>query len=236
MSAFIPPERPVNANLEQARAMDAPLSARLAAYDAMLTESRPASAAAYGKLVDHLIKYDVGGAVLKIGTTLPAFLLPDETGTLVSSDVLLQQGPLVISFNRGNWCPYCTLELDALQASHAVIQKSGSTLVSITPEIATFNRRLKNRLALDFPVLTDLDNGYALEAGLAVMLTPEIMAVYEQANIQIAAFQRNAGSILPIPATVLVDRQGTIRHSFVNADFRLRFDPDALHDALAELA
>ena len=166
---------------------------------------------------------------------LPPFLLPDENGRLVSSAELLRKGPLVVTFNRGNWCPFCWLELSAFEDQYKAILKTGGSVVSITPDVATFSRRLKRRLGLSFPVLTDMDNGYALEMGLAVALTDDVRAVYHKAGIDLGIFQRSDVWLLPIPATLLIDRRGIIRHAYVNEDFRQRFEPDQIPDILARL-
>ena len=235
MSKHLPPDRPPNAEFESARSLDGPLSAQLEAYDAMLRARNPASGAAYQGLVDHLSAVDAGSNAPTTGDPLPPFQMPDDNGRLVSLSELLATGPLVISFNRGNWCPYCWLELSSLEDCNAAIGERGGSVVSITPEVATFSRRLKNRLGLSFPVLTDLDNGYALELGLAMSLTDAVREVYVKAGIDLGTFQRSDGWFLPIPATLVVDREGIVRHSYVNADFRERIEPGSISELLADL-
>ncbi len=235
MSDNIPPDRPPNPNFEKARALRGPLSAQLASYDAVLCEQNPAAGAAYQGLVEHLIKVAAGKTAPADGDVLPPFLLPDENGRLVSSAELLATGPLVVTFNRGNWCPYCWLELSALEDHYAAIVENGGSVVSITPEVATYSRRLKKRLGLSFPVLTDIDNGYALEMGLAVAITDEVRGVYDKAGIDLGTFQRSAVWFLPIPATLVIDRQRIVRHAYVNQDFRQRFEPDRIPEILSEL-
>ena len=228
MSDRIPPDRPANPDFEKARALRGPLSAQLASYDAMLCERNPTAGAAYQGLVEHLIKVEAGKNAPADGDMLPPYLLPDENGRLVSSAEAVAKGPLVVTFNRGNWCPFCWLELSALENHYAAIVANGGSVVSITPEVATFSRRLKKRLGLSFPVLTDMDNGYALELGLAIALTDDVRAVYDRAGIDLGTFLRSAVWFLPIPATLVIDRKGIIRHAFVNEDFRLRFEPDLI--------
>lgn len=235
MSDRIPPDRPPNPGFESARALGGPLSAQLSAYDALLREGNPVTGAAYQGLVDRLTAVDAGANAPAPGDPLPPFLLPDENGRLLSSAELLASGPLVVSFNRGNWCPFCWLELSALEDCSPAIAEGGGSVVSITPEVATFSRRLKRRLGLRFPVLTDLDNGYALALGLAVSLTDEVRALYAGTGIDLGTFQRSDGWFLPIPATLVVDRRGIVRHSYVNADFRERIEPGSVPRLLSEL-
>ena len=107
MSDRVPLDRPPNQNFEKARALGGPLAAQLAAYDMMMSEQNPAAGKAYQGLVDHLIDVKAGKNAPAAGDILPGFLLPDENGHLVSSADLLSKGPLVITFNRANWCPFC---------------------------------------------------------------------------------------------------------------------------------
>jgi peroxiredoxin len=235
MTGNVPPERPPNPQFDSARSIDGPLAAQLKEYDALLRARNPAAGDAYQEMVEHLSAVEAGANAPAAGDSLPPFWLPDENGRLVGSPELLASGPLVISFNRGNWCPYCWLELSALEDCATAIRAGGGEVLSITPEVATFSRRLKKRLGLSFPVLTDLDNGYALELGLAIPLTTAVRENYVRAGIDLGAFQRSEGWFLPIPATLVVDRQGTIRHSYVNADFRERMEPDSIPELLAQL-
>jgi len=232
---WIPPERPPNPNFDAARALEGPLSAQLHTYDALLRERNPATGDAYQKMVAHLVAAAAGAGAPGVGDMLPHFVLPDEDGRLVASAELIESGPLIVSFNRGNWCPFCWLELSALQDRAGDIAAAGASVVSIIPEVATFSRRLKRRLGLSFPVLTDLDNGYALDLGLAVAVTEDVRAVYDRAGIDLGVLQRSDGWFLPIPATFAVGRDGIVRHAYVNADFRQRFEPDHLPEILAGL-
>lgn len=178
----------------------------------MLREWNPVVGDAYQRPIDHPTAVDAGANAPAVGDDFPPFLLPDENSRLVSSADLPATGPLIVSFNRGNWYPYCWPELSALEDRYAAIVEGSGSVVSITPEFATFSRRLKNRLGLSFPILTDLDNGDALELGLAIALTDDIRAVYGKAGIELGVFQRSDGWFPPIPATLVVDRRGIVRH------------------------
>lgn len=236
MSDRIPPDRPTNPDFEKARALRGPLSAQLASYDALLRERNRIAGDAYQAMAEHLLSVEAGKNAPAIGSELPPFLLPDENGRLTSSEELLANGPLVVSFNRGNWCPYCWLELCLIEQHHDSIVGVGASVVSVTPEVATYARRLKNRLKLSFPVLTDIDNGYALELGLAVALTDDVRALYERIGIDLGTFQRSSVWFLPIPATLVIDPRGIVRHAYVNADFRERFEPDLIPEILSGLS
>ena len=235
MSTLVPPDRPANPRFQKALQLEGPLADQLAAYDAMLKEANPATWQAYQGLVKRLAELKVGAGAPQVGDVLPGFALPADDGRLVMCSELLAKGPLVLSFNRGNWCPFCWLELSALQRCHRAIVAQGASLVSITPDIATFSRRLKKRLGLDFPVLTDLDSGYALDLGLAFALNDEVREVYERAGIDLEAFQRTKMCFLPVPAILVVDRNGVVRHAYVNVDFRERLEPETIAGLLSGL-
>lgn len=235
MSAPVPPELPSDPRFEQARQQEQGLARQLACFNGLIREELPALWQIYEDFTAKLAGLEIGAGAPRPGEVLPPFLLPGEDGGLISSEELLAEGPLIVSFNRGNWCPYCWLELTALQELLPEIAGTGAGLVSITPEIATFNKRLKRRLGLDFPVLTDLDNGYALQLGLAFAISKEIRKIFEGAKIDLGVFQRNQSWFLPVPALIVADRGGIVRHAYVNADFRQRFDPKDLRKILAEL-
>ena len=107
---------------------------------------------------------------LKVGDTIPDFALPNATGQTVNIRDLLAQGPVVIAFYRGGWCPYCNLELKALQNALASIQETGATLVAISPETPDNSLTTQEKNALTFPVLSDVDNQVARQFGLVFKL------------------------------------------------------------------
>jgi peroxiredoxin len=216
-----------------ARAAHPTLVGQIAAYAAGLAERHPATSVAYRALVETLIGGEAGVGAPKPGDRLPPFVLPDETGHLLTSEALLAVGPLVVSFNRGSWCPMCWLELTALEALREDVTRRGGEIVSIVPEAAVHCRQLKTRLGLGFPVLSDIDNGYALELGLATSLSNELRELFTVAGIDIGLYQRSDAWFVPIPATFVVDRGGLIRATYVNADFHTRGEPA---DVLAVLS
>jgi len=220
----------------KARRPEAALTEQLDDYAAALAVTYPLLAEAYQALVDRLLAAGAGEHAAKNGEALPPFLLPDENGRLVSSAELLASGPLVVSFNRGNWCAFCWLELAALGDRYAEVKRRGGEVVSITPDTARYARRLKARLNLPFPVLTDLDNAYAVEMGLAIRLSAEITQLFLESGVDLGVSQRNDSWFVPIPATIVIDRAGVIRRSYVNADFRRRDELADLEELISNLA
>lgn len=217
------------------REMDAPLSVQLSLYSESVFKRNPAIAEAYQRLVDSLIRGKAGAGSPKAGDPLPPFTLTDENGHLVTLASLLDQGPLVISFNRGHWCPFCWLELNALHDRYDEIRRHGAQMVSITPETAAYSKRLKAKLGLQFPVLTDLDNAYAMELGLVMALTDELKTLLTGRGLHLNIYQKNDAWFIPLPATFLVNREGIIERAYINPDYRQRVDPDSLVDWVSAL-
>lgn len=167
---------------------------------------------------------------------MPDFQLPDQDGHLVSLEALLSEGPLVLSINRGHWCPWCRLELRALAEVHDEVRALGAQVVSIVPETLAYSGRLIADNGLPFRVLTDLDLAHALSLGLMIWVGDRVRALYLKSGLSLPLFQRNEGWFLPIPATFLVGSDGIVTARFVDADFRKRMEPQEILRALRKLS
>jgi peroxiredoxin len=189
----------------------------------------------YDALVQHLVDDGAADEALKAGDKLPDFMLASAEGHFVRAQDLLVKGPIVLSFYRGRWCPYCSAELDALNAVATRIRDSGATLVAVTAEAGGEAIRTKFERKFDFEVLCDLDNGLALECGLVFKVTHEVQAAYLETNLDLPKLYGNTSWFLPIPATYIVDRDGVIREAYVNPDFRYRLDPTAIMASIQRL-
>jgi peroxiredoxin len=216
----------------RADALGAPLEARLKAYLADSRRILPDLEATYDQLVERLKASDADLLVPAVGERLPDFLMTDSEGRLVELSALLRKGPLVISFNRGPWCDYCGLELHALSRAYPEIVAAGGEVVSIVPEIGLYARALRESRGLPFRVLTDLDLAYAFSLGLVFWVGDKIKAAYRQFGIDLERFQGHGGWLLPIPATIVVGKDGRIKARFVDPDFRHRM---AIEDILGAL-
>jgi peroxiredoxin len=150
--------------------MDAPLNARLAAYADKLRELNFPFAEAYDELVGRLIAGEIGTAAPKVGDVMPPFVLPARSGQLVGLEDLLHAGPVVISFNRGHWCPFCKIELRTIAQHQVEIAAIGGQVVSIIPDRQQFAEQLYRDTSGELVILTDIDNGYALSLGLVMWL------------------------------------------------------------------
>ena len=232
MSETKPVEEALAEAFTKADALDAPLEARLKAYLADSRRILPGLEATYDQLVKRLKASDADLLVPAVGERLPDFLMTDSEGHLVELSALLRKGPLVISFNRGPWCDYCGLELHALSRAYPEIVAGGGEVVSIVPETGLYARALRESRGLPFRVLTDLDLAYAFSLGLVFWVGDKIKAAYRQFGIDLERFQGHGGWLLPIPATIVVGKDGRIKARFVDPDFRHRM---AIEDILAAL-
>jgi len=221
--------------LVEAESRNASLGARLAAYRASTLRLRPDIAKAYDDLVARLDMLDDGAIGPQIGERLPQFNLPDENGQLVSLSSLLSTGPAVICLNRGHWCPYCKLELRSLSAIYDDIRGLGARVVSIMPDTATFTDGYAKQNRLPFPILSDIDLGYALSLGLIFWVGEAIQRLYESVGVDLERYQGNGAHFLPIGAKFIVGQDGLIKARQVNVEFRERMEPEKVLAALREL-
>jgi peroxiredoxin len=160
-----------------------------------------------------------------VGQSAPAFALPDADGAIVRSDERLERGPLVISFYRGLWCPYCNLELQALQETLEEIRARGAELVVISPQTAVNSRRSMRTAGLAFPILFDKGNAVAAEFGLRFAMPADLIALYRQFGNDLPRINGDDSWTLPMPARFVVDTSGVVRYAEVNPDYSVRPDP-----------
>jgi peroxiredoxin len=217
---------------EQCRGMDAPLAARLAAFADDMQRLCPEYSDVLDRMLKRFYESGAGDGAPQLGDIMPPFVLPDEEGHLIALNELLQHGQVVVSFHRGHWCPYCRLNADALARIQGEIKNAGARLILITPETQKFSRELKADAKGTFPILTDMDSGYALELKIAVMMNTEMREAMTAAGWHISPFQDNDNWTLPIPATFVVGSNGRIKGRFVDPDYRKRMDIDDLLKAV----
>jgi len=215
---------------ERCRSMDGSLKDRLAHYAAESAKVLPAYGQAVDRLVARINENGGGGGAPKPGEPMPPFLLPDESNNLVGLDGVRAQGPVAVVFHRGHWCPYCRLNMNALVRARSQIAASGGQVVIITPERQRFARAFKADSGAPFPILTDLDNGYALSLNLAIWLGPDFQELLAATNLP--EFHGNNAWMVPIPATFVVGRDGLVKARHVDPDYRRRM---AIDDLLAAL-
>lgn len=222
----------LEASTERCRRMDAPLADRLQAFAETVRSLNAGFADVVDRMVERLRSAGAGEAAPAPGDLMPWFLLPDQDGALVSLGDLLKRGPVVVSFHRGHWCPYCRINADALARIEPEVAAASGQIVAITPELEEFTRELQTDARAGFPVLTDIDNGYALSLNLAIWINDEKRRVMTEAGWVISPYQGNQGWMLPIPATFVVGSDGRVKARFVDPDYRKRMDVDDILAAL----
>jgi peroxiredoxin len=215
-----------------ARHMDASLNDRLQSIAESVRNLSPPFADAVDRLIGRLQRSGAGVSAPVPGDPMPLFLLPDDAGHLVDFKDLLERGPVAVAFHRGHWCPYCRLNSFALAEAQKRASIEGGQIVAITPDRQKFAVALKTETGAEFPILTDLDNGYALSLNLAVWVGREMQEMIAAAGADVSTYQGNDSWMLPIPATFVVGKNGIIMARHVDPDYRRRMEIDDLLDAL----
>lgn len=231
-SLSIPDAERLRIAFQHCRDAEGTLNERLRAYATAGREIFPAYSEAVDRLVARINENGGGSNAPRRGEAMPPFVLPDEYGRLVSLESLLEKGPVAVMFHRGHWCPYCRLNVHAVVQALDRIDALGGHVVAIMPELQQFTTQFKADAAAPFPVLTDLDNGYALSLNLAIWLDAEIQQLLSYEDMP--GFHGNDAWVLPMPATFVVGRDGIVKARFVDPDFRKRMEIDDLVAAFAD--
>lgn len=222
----------INDCTERCRNMDAPLAVRLSALAEDVRKLDAGFAEVVEQMIARLRAAGAGAEAPRPGEPMPEFVLPDQDGRLVSLSSLLRQGPVAVAFHRGHWCPYCRINARALAEINPEVTKLGAKLVAITPEFEEFTSELAADADTEFPILSDVDNGYAMLLKLAFYVGDVKRQHMSTAGWTIADFQGNDNWVLPIPATFIVGRDGLVKARFVDPDYRRRMDIDELMSGL----
>ena len=173
--------------------------------------------------------------VLKEGSQAPDFELRNALGEHVKLSELLQDGPVVLSFYRGGWCPYCNIELNALQKIQPELQELQSKLVAVSPQTPDNSLTTQEKNELTFEVLSDAGNSVARNYGLVFKFNDDLRELYDKFGLDIPKSNGNDEWELPLPATYVIDRDRTVKYAFVNTDYKKRGEPSEILDALKGL-
>ena len=205
---------------------------RQRAYAQRSPEEREVRAAAVTAVADAR----VAERAVREGDQMPRFQLPSADGAVADIAELLQHGPVVISFYRGGWCPYCNIELRSLQRLLPDIEALGARLVAISPEMPDRTAIAVKDNALTFPVLVDSGNAVARQFRLTHQIDPRVVRYQLGNGNDVAAYNGMDIAEVPLPATYVVGSDGVVRYSFVNADYTRRADPEVIVSVLRDLA
>lgn len=186
--------------------------------------------------IEDLSRSGISERSLKTGDRVPDFELADIHGQPVRIADLLASGPVVVSFYRGGWCPFCTAEMKALQRALPAITALGASVVAISPQTPDCSGTSCEEMGVDFHVLSDAGNDIANAFGIVYGLKDEMQSVYQEMGLELPSYNEDASWTLPIPATYVVDQTGTIRLAYVDPDYTTRQDPAEILTTLSRLA
>ncbi len=191
--------------------------------------------ASYDALIDRLRLSGATDGAPGVGDVMPDFALPDVGGNLRRLSDLLAEGPAVLSFNRGSWCPYCEQEIGVWSEHRAALTTAGARLIIVTPETGGRMTALAEIAGEGAVVLCDLNMGVALANSLAFPLGPTILGQYLDSGFDLSEVNGTASGFLPVPATFLLDASRKVHFAFVDPDFSQRAEPEAVLAALSAL-
>lgn len=201
------------------------LAAQLEQMSAGFAKKAPAEMrSAFAQGIADVRALGLEASAKQVGDAAPTGTLLDSAGEPVEFASLWTNGPVVVSFYRGGWCPNCNLQLRALQASLASIEGAGAKLVAIAPELPEKAAETASENDLTFQVFTDADNQLGKAFGIVFTLPDAIRPIYQQ-RIGLAAYNGNDNDQLPLAATYVIDREGVIRWAYLESDYKQRAEP-----------
>jgi peroxiredoxin len=190
----------------------------------ILPEFRPV----IGRTIADLIASAQAQTARKAGERAPDFVLPDQNGAAVSSADLLAKGPLVVSFYRGVWCPFCNIELKALEVALSDIRARGATLVAISQQTPPNSRKAQRDNGLSFPILSDKGGEVGAAFGLRWVVPEDMREVHKKLGGPLPVFNGEDSWTLPMPARYVIGQDGVIVYGEVNPDYTQRPEPGDL--------
>jgi peroxiredoxin len=187
---------------------------------------QPERLAVSERAVEELFATGIERNILAVGAKIPEFTLPDSTGRIVRSTDLLALGPLVINFFRGRWCPYCVTELEAWRDLYSIVRERGGLLIAISPQTIRQSDFTQGQHEIPFPLLYDEGCKVAAQFGIAYQVPPFHQQHYRSVLVNIPFVNGDQSWKLIVPATYVVDMDGTVLFAEAHADFRVRPEPE----------
>ncbi len=172
---------------------------------------------------------------IKVGEKAPGFVLNNALGQTVSLHDALKEGPVVLVFYRGAWCPFCNMHLHVLQQSLPEFKKYGAQLITITPQTPDKSVEQFKQKGYPFEVLSDLDSKVMKDYRLYYELPDDLVVVYKKHGLDIEAFNGKDRNVLPIPGSFVIDANGIVRAMHADTDYKKRMEPSTIIDALKEI-
>ncbi|MEM9628793.1 MAG: peroxiredoxin-like family protein [Pseudomonadota bacterium] len=213
------------------------LQDQLDAFKAQFKTQAPAEAFdAFARSTQELIDSGQAERAVKAGDTAPDFTLTDQDGNAVALKDLLAKGPVVLSFYRGVWCPYCNIELKALEAAADDIRARGASLVAISMQGASDSRKSQRDNKLSFPILTDKAGDLAAKFSIRWTLQDYVIPIHQGFGVELPRIHGDGEWNLPMPARYVIDTDGSVAYAEVNPDYTRRPDPSDLFPVLEKLA
>lgn len=171
---------------------------------------------------------------MNVGDKAPDFSLNNSLHKAVDLYSELKKGPVILTWYRGGWCPYCNITLHYLQEKLPEFQKAGATLIALTPELPDQSLTTTEKHKLEFQVLSDIENKIGKQYGVVFQLTPEVADMYQKA-FNLHKYNGDESNELPLAATYVIDQKGIIQYAFLDADYRNRAEPSEILKALAKI-
>jgi peroxiredoxin len=190
----------------------------------------------HARVVAELKARKLAATILPVGAKAPEFELQDHDGKMISPRDLLAKGRLVICFIRGRWCPFCVGQMEAMNLVLPQIERAGATLVALSPQTVKQSFFMHDQHKLRFSLLSDAGNKVARQFGLTYRVPDQQEAVYRRAFVNLPFTNGDESWELPIPATLVIDREGTILYASGNEDYTERPEPAEIVLALERAA
>jgi len=194
----------------------------------------PKTKAIMESAIESLRKEKITSRAKKVGEEFPEFSLKNFKGEEVNLTSLLKTGPVILTFYRGAWCPYCNIQLMEYQKHLSAWELKGAKLVAISPELPELSMALAQKRELTFDLLFDKDNAFAKKMGLVFGLKDDLKQVYEKFGLDLAKSQGNSSWQLPVSATYVVGKDKKVKFSFVDVDYKKRAEPSDISAALTK--
>jgi peroxiredoxin len=182
--------------------------------------------AIHARAVAELKRQRLAANILPVGVRAPEFQLQDHDGKTVSSSELLSKGKLVLCFIRGRWCPFCVGQMETMNLIQPEIEAVGATLAAVSPQTVRQSFFMRDQHKLRFSLLSDAGNKVARQFGLTYRVPDEQQAVYQRAFVNLPFVNGDDSWELPIPATYIIDRDGTVIYASANEDYADRPEPE----------